>query len=86
MDTFANFGASLISPAEHATAITPNDDADLTYVTRALYVGGDGNVTGITAGGETITVVGLLAGMLYPFRFVRIKATGTSATNLVGWY
>lgn len=86
-NTFATQnGAGLESSAEHAFSITPNDSADLAFVTRAIYVGGAGNLTVVMLGGEEETFANVQAGMVYEFRVSRVKAAGTTATNLKGLY
>lgn len=83
-DPFQNHGSGLDSPALHAAAVTPNDSTDLTTTARGLYIGGAGNVTLDTAGGETtVAFVGLTAGSVLPVRVARVRATGTTATNIV---
>jgi len=83
-DSFKNFARSLTSPPENAAAIVPSDGADLPEVTRALYVGGGGDVALRMVGGELVTFANLQAGALIPLRVVRVLATGTTATALVG--
>jgi hypothetical protein len=83
-DSFKNFARSLTSPPENAGAIVPSDSEDLPQVTRALYVGGAGDVALRMAGGELVTLANLQAGSLVPLRVARVLATGTSATGLVG--
>jgi len=78
--------AQIESPAENAFAITPNNSVDLATNTRAIYIGGNGNISLITVGGNTVTFVGLLAGTLLPIRASRVNSTSTTATNLVGLY
>lgn len=73
----------LVGPCEFGAAITPNDSTDLTVTSRAIYVGGGGDIALITKGGSTITLAGAAAGSVIPIRAVRIKATGTTATSLV---
>lgn len=85
-DTFESWRAGLESPAEHAFAITPADGSDLANTTRGLYVGVSGDVALITAGGDTVTLVGLAAGIIHPIRAARVKSTGTTATSIVGVY
>mgnify|MGYP000353769980 CR=1 FL=1 len=83
-DSFANNEASLSSPAEKATAITPNDSADLANATRGLYVGVSGNVKLTLVGGTTVTFANLAAGTIHPLRVQRIHDTDTTATGLIG--
>lgn len=66
-----------------AAAVTKNDSTDLTVTARALYIGGAGDVAVITAGGSTVTFVGLAAGSVLPVRVKRVKSTGTTATSIV---
>jgi len=83
-DSFKNFARSLTSPPENAAAIVPSDGADLAELTRALYVGGGGDVALRMAGGELVTLANLPAGTLIPLRVARVLASGTTATALVG--
>lgn len=85
-DNYASYAPDLTTPGEYAFAITPNDSTDLANATRALYVGGAGDVACITVNGSTVTFVGMVAGMLYPLRLKRVLSTGTSASSLVGVY
>ncbi len=75
--------ARAIDPAYHAVAVTPSDTVDLTNVTTSIYVGGAGTMKVTTAGGDTVTYTGLLAGYQYRIRASRIWAGGTSATNII---
>ena len=47
-----------------------------------LYVGGAGNVSVVTLGGDTITFVGVPAGTTLPIQVVKLRATGTTATQV----
>ncbi|MEZ4684194.1 MAG: hypothetical protein R2932_59285 [Caldilineaceae bacterium] len=85
-DSFQSWKAGLESPAENAFSITPSDGSDLANTTRGLYVGVSGDVAVITAGGDTVTFVGLAAGIIHPIRAARVKSTGTTATDIVGVY
>lgn len=72
-----------IAGASSATAIAPNDSTDIP-VTRGLYVGVGGDVAVLFADDSTaVTLKGLLAGVVYPLRVKRVRATGTTATNIV---
>jgi hypothetical protein len=72
------------NPARHATAISPHNSNELSYITRALYVGGAGDVKVTMQGGEEVTFVGVLAGTLLPIKVRKVFSTGTSATDLIG--
>ena len=76
--------SGLDSPAQDAEEITPNDTADLSHATRALYVGADGDVRVTFIAGATVTLAGLRAGVAYPLRLARVHASGTTAAGLVG--
>lgn len=83
-DTFKTFARSLTSPPENAHPIVPDDGADLPHVTRALYVGGAGDVAARLMGGREAVFRNLPAGSLIPIRINRVLAAGTTATDLVG--
>lgn len=82
-DVFKNHQTGLESPATRLLPITPNDDVDLPIATRALSVGTEGFVNVTTVGGD-IGRVFLAAGVPFPIRAVRIWATDTTATEIVG--
>lgn len=82
-DEFSSHSPSLISPPANAAAITPDDATDLTATTRAIYVGGSGDMKVTTAGGNTVTFVGLVVGTILPIRATRVWDDSTDATNLV---
>jgi hypothetical protein len=50
----------------------------------SLYVGGTGNVSVITIGGDQITFNGVPAGTTLPIQVRRLRATGTTATLVNG--
>lgn len=81
-----NSGGSPVDPAKALVAITPDDSNDLATVVRDIRVGGAGNVVVIDAAGNTVTFSGCVAGeRLGPFYVARVKLTGTTATNLIGY-
>lgn len=73
-------------PAAHLEAITPNDAADLTFATRAIWVGTAGDVKVTTVGGETVTIPNVPSGTRLDVRVARVWATGTDATDLVAMW
>ena len=83
-DRFENTSTGLSGPALDAFAITPDDNSDLSEVTRALYVGATGDIALVTKAGSTLTFTGLATGSLLPVRVQRVLSTGTTASNIVG--
>jgi hypothetical protein len=73
-------------PARHGFAVTASDSVDLPSETRAIYVGGAGDLSVVLAGGDEVVLAGAPAGSLLPVRVARVKATGTTATLMVGLY
>jgi hypothetical protein len=49
-----------------------------------LYVGGAGNVSVVTIGGDIATFFAVPAGIVLPIQVVRLRATSTTATNVMG--
>lgn len=69
-------------PASDAFPVTPSDAAVI--LTRALYVGVTGNVTVTTVSGLDVQFTAVPAGTILPVRCKKVKATGTTATDIVG--
>lgn len=78
--------------AYRAAAVTPSNTVDIPSVSTqdgtgnngcVLYIGGDGDVKVTTAGGDTVTFTGLLAGMFIPVQVLRVWSTDTTATNII---
>lgn len=67
-----------------AFAITPSD-VTIIPACRGLFVGGAGNIAVVMAGGTSVTFTGVVAGIL-PIQVSQVKATGTTATNIVALY
>ena len=71
---------------EYAAAITTSDTVSLTGITRAVYVGGAGNITAIMSNGDAVLFTAVPVGTLLPIRCTRINATATTATLLIAMY
>lgn len=85
-DEFSEFQPGLESPMENGFSITPHDTNDLDYTTRGLYVGVSGHVKVDLAGGDTVTLNSMAAGVVHLLRVTRVYSTGTAATGIVGLY
>lgn len=73
-------------PAVNALAVTPSDSTDLTAAPcRALYVGTGGNISAVV-GGNTVTFTGVPSGSILPVRISRVRATSTTASNIIALY
>ncbi len=72
-------------PASNAFAITPHATEELTYVTRAIYIGGAGNVDVVTLGGQAVSFTAVPVGTILPIRVKRVINTST-ATFMLGLY
>lgn len=78
-----SLGTNATHPIATIIAVTPSDDDDLQAGLRGLYIGGAGNVSVVTPGGQTVTLTGLAAGMWHPIRVSRVRSTGTTATAIL---
>lgn len=83
MDSFSKFPTTPISPARGGEAVIPSDTADLTQVSRALYIGQGGDVAVTLQDGVVLTFEAVGAGSLLPIRASNVRATGTTATGIL---
>lgn len=77
------------SAIQSMVAVTPSDSTDLAAgVTRGIFINGAGNLSAITANGETVALVfpATSTGQLIPLALTRIRATGTTATGIFACY
>ena len=72
--------------SEKFFAITPHDTTNFSYLTRAIYCGGAGNIVVVDQAGNAVTFVGVTAGSWLPVVASRVNSTDTTATSLVGLY
>lgn len=82
-DRFALRLDLLEGPITGGEQVTPDDNADLSEVSRGVYIGGAGDVAVIMKDGQTLTFAATSAGAVYPFRVRRVLSTGTTATDIV---
>lgn len=69
-----------------ADEIVPHDTNELPINTKAIYVGGTGNITMKTPAGNTVVFATIPAGTILPVKANIVLATGTTATTLVALY
>jgi hypothetical protein len=73
-------------PATGGSAVTPSDTVSLSGTSRAIYVGGAGNISALMSNGQTVTFTAVPIGTYLTICVQRINATGTTATNLVALF
>lgn len=84
-DPFKNTAANPVAPAEQCFAITPVNGADLAQATKALYIGTGGDVCLRSIRGTAdVTFRNVPAGFVLDVRVRAVRATGTTAADLVG--
>jgi len=82
-DRFAGMGEDLLGPSTNAEPIVPAAGL-LPHVTKRIWVGGAGNITLTTLGGQSVTYTGVPAGVYLNVRASRV--TAATATNLIAEY
>jgi len=85
IDPFASSSDSLIAPAREAFPITPDDAANIPRATKAVYVGSGGNIVLRAVGSDADVVFrNVAAGSVLAVRLSAVRATGTTANDLIG--
>lgn len=78
--------SSAVYAASKGVAVTKSD-ATVLETTRALYIGGAGDVAVIFAdGGSAVTLAGAVAGSILPVQVTKVMSTNTTATSIVALY
>lgn len=70
--------------AHGAVAVTPSD-ATIIPVTRALYIGGTGNINVRMADEQTLVFAAVPVG-IFPIQVNQVLSTSTTATNIIALY
>lgn len=76
---------TIITPYRDAVAVTPNDSTVIP-VTRALFIGGAGNINVRTVNGTTILLSGITANTILPLAVDKVLSTTTTATLIRALY
>ena len=84
-DLFGNNQTRIESPASNAIAIPDSTTTTLDVVSRAVYVGGDGDLHCLTQAGQNITFASVVAGTVLPIRITVVYSDST-ATSLISLY
>lgn len=85
IDNFEDTGDSVIAPAQTCFDITPDDGAELSLVTKALYVGSGGDIAvQPLEGASLVTFRNVPSGATLDLRVTKVAATGTTASDIIG--
>lgn len=82
-DPHSGSGDGLGTPARRAFAVQPHDTQPLPTLPKALWVGAAGTVVLRAVDGTADVAFTVAAGQILPVRVSHVRATGTSADNLV---
>lgn len=78
--------------ASRASSVTPSDTVNIPSVSSedgrgnngcVLYVGSQGNIRVLTAGGDDVVFVGVAAGSFLPVQVLRVFSTNTTASSIL---
>jgi hypothetical protein len=82
-DSFANRADHVSAPATSCVPVTPHDTNPLPSVPKALYVGTGGDIVIRGPHGADATFVGVPSGTVLPVRAAYVRASGTTAADIV---
>jgi hypothetical protein len=86
-DPFSNVADAPFAPATRAVAITPNDTAALADIPKGVFVGTGGTIVMRGArGGADEAWRNVPSGTILPFRAQYVRASGTTAADLLALY
>jgi hypothetical protein len=70
------------APYQGGVTVTASDSTVLGR-TRAIWVGGAGNMAVKMADGDIIVFIGITAGTMLPISVTQVRSTSTTATNIL---
>jgi hypothetical protein len=73
-------------PARSFKTITPHDTDGVAAGCRALWIGGEGDISVTDKSGEVTVFTAVPAGTMLPISPKLIMATGTTATPIIALY
>jgi type 1 fimbria pilin len=86
-DAFSGVADAPYAPATDAVAIQPDDLNPLANIPKGLFVGSGGTITMRGVRGTSDQVwTNVPSGAVLPFRAQYVRATGTTAANLLALY
>lgn len=86
-DPFNRTQDSPSSPAEGCFAITPDDNSELPFVTKGIYIGNGGELALVLLNNDSpVTFRNLVGGTILDVRAKAVLAAGSTATDCIGLY
>lgn len=83
-DKFENVNG-LADPARMAFAITPHASNEIDPLPKAIYIGSAGDLVGRAVGSSAdVTFKNLASGQILDVRLQYVRASGTTAANILG--
>lgn len=82
-DRFDRALDAVTSPARDAFAVIPHDTAPLPRLPKALLVGAGGTIVLRAVDAAADVTLAVTAGQLVPIRASHVRASGTTATQIV---
>jgi hypothetical protein len=87
VDKFSSFADVVTAPSTKAAAVVPHDANALPNIPKALFIGTGGDVVARgSGGGADVTFKNLPSGSVLPFRAEFVRASGTTAADIVALY
>lgn len=83
-DRFRHRADAPSGPARDAFMVAPDDTAPLEPLPKALLIGGAGTITLRAVDSAADIALAVAAGQIVPIRAAYVRATGTTATQIVG--
>lgn len=84
-DNFSDHRTGLTSPANNIEVVNASTaNHTFSFTTRAIYVGGAGNLEVVLESGDQGVFASVPAGTILPIRCTTVVSTGTAATNMLG--
>jgi hypothetical protein len=76
-------GLSMLAPSGDGVVLTKSDTDELAVKSRAIYVGGAGDLNVVMASGTTVLFSAVPAGTILPIQIKQLLSTSTTATLVV---
>lgn len=77
--------ASMSDPSDYPFAVTPSNSANTERAFRSLRIGTAGDVAVVRKDGTAVTFKSVAAGETLPVEGIRVNATNTTASDIVGY-